>query len=149
MASLPQIRLRFCLRAFAQTAVDYGRPLITVQERRSHRQKRQLCLFTCLAARAVHLEMAYVLDMDLFLNAFFRMANRRGLPKEMLSDNGGNFVGGNKDLSDLVEELDQDKIVKSTANQGIKWKFNLPHAPHWCPRNNDQGCKASGIRNSV
>ena len=34
-------------------------------------------------------------------------------------------------LSDLVKELDQDKIAKSIANQGIKWKFNPPHAPHF------------------
>ena len=31
----------------------------------------------------------------------------------------------------MVKELDQDKIVKSTANQGIKWKFNPPNAPHF------------------
>ena len=30
MAPLPQIRLRFSLRAFAETAVDYGGPFITV-----------------------------------------------------------------------------------------------------------------------
>ena len=62
MAPLPQIRLRFSLRAFAQTAVDYGGPFITVQGRRTRRQKRYLCLFTCLATRAVHLEMAYALN---------------------------------------------------------------------------------------
>ena len=49
--------------------------------------KRYLCLFTCLATRAVHLEMAFGLDTDSFLNAFYRMVNRRGLPREMLSDN--------------------------------------------------------------
>ena len=87
--------------------------------------------FTCLVTGAVHPEMAYALDTDSFLNTFYRMVNRRGRPKEMLSDNGGNFVGGNKELSDLVKELDQDKIVKSTANQGIKWKFNPPHARHF------------------
>ena len=92
MAPLPQIRLRVALRAFAQTAVDFGGPFITIQGRRTKRQKRYLCLFTCLATRAVHLEMAYGLDTDSFLNAFYRMVNRRGLPREMLSDNGGNFV---------------------------------------------------------
>ena len=131
MAPLPQIRLRFSLRAFAQTAVDYGGPFITVQGRWTRQQKRYLCLFTCLAMRAIHLEMAYALDTDSFLNVFYRMVNHRGLPREMLSDNGGNFVGGNKELSDLVKELDQDKIAKSTANQGIKWKFNPPHTPHF------------------
>ena len=31
----------------------------------------------------------------------------------------------------MVKELDQDKIVKSTANQGIKSKFNPSHVPHF------------------
>ena len=31
----------------------------------------------------------------------------------------------------MVKKLHQDKIVKSTANQGIRWKFNPPHAPHF------------------
>jgi len=75
--------------------------------------------------------MAYALDTDSFLNAFYRMVNRRGLPKEMLSDNGGNFVGANKELCDWVKELDQEKITKSTANQGVNWKFNPPLAPHF------------------
>ena len=69
--------------------------------------------------------MAYALDTKSFLNAFYRMVNCRGLPREM-SDSGGNFAGGNKELSDLVKELDQDKIAKSTIDQGIKWKFNSP-----------------------
>ena len=85
-----------------------------------HVDKNVTCVcLTCLASRAVHLEMAYALDTDSFLNAFYRMANRRGLPKEMLSDNGGNFVGANKELCDLVKELDQEQITKSTANQGV------------------------------
>ena len=42
--------------------------------------------------------MAYALDTDSFLNAFYRMVNRKGLPKEM-PDNGGNFVVENKELS--------------------------------------------------
>lgn len=56
--------------------------------------------------RVVYLEMVYVFDMDLFLNVFYRMVNCRGFLREMLFDNGGNFVGGNKELSDLVKEFD-------------------------------------------
>ena len=81
--------------------------------------------------RAVHLEMAYGLDTDLFLNAFYRMANRRCLPREMLSDNGGNFVKANKELRQLVEVLDQDRIRTLTANQGVTRHFNPPAAPHF------------------
>ena len=89
MAPLPAIRLKKLLRAFIRTAVDYGGPFITIQGRESKRAKRYLCcLFTCLLARAVHLELAYNLETDSFLNAFYRMVNRRGLPEEMNSDNG-------------------------------------------------------------
>ena len=131
MAPLPLIRLRSSLRAFTQTTVDFGGPFITIQGRRTRRQKRYLCLFTCMASRAVHLEMAYALDTDSFLNAFYRMTNRRGLPKEMLSDNGSNFIGANKELQELVRQLDQERITKSTANKGVKWYFNPPLAPHF------------------
>ncbi len=69
--------------AFARTSVDFGGPFVTVQGRGKRREKRYLCLFTCLATRAVHLEIAFGLDTDSFLNAFYRMVSRRGLPEEM------------------------------------------------------------------
>ena len=51
------------------------------------------------------------------------MVNRKGLPEEMISDNGSNFVGAERELRELVLQLDQDKIVKSVANKGVKWNF--------------------------
>ena len=101
------------------------------QGRGKRRQKRYLCLFTCLSCRAVHLEIAFAMDTDSFLNAFYRMVNRRGLPKEIISDNGTNFVGAEKELRQLVQLLDQDRIMASTSNRGVKWHFNPPYAPHF------------------
>ena len=131
MAPLPRIRFKFPLRAFARAAVDYGGPFFTIQGRGKKRSKRYLCLFTCLTSRAVHLEMAFGLDTDSFLNAFYRMVNRRGIPTEMLSDNGTNFVGAKRELEELVNKLDKEKIKQSTANKGIKWNFIPPLAPHF------------------
>ena len=82
-------------------------------------------------SRAVHLEVAYGLDTDSFLNAFFRMVNRRGLPSEVLSDNGTNFVGANRELRELVQQIDKNKVEQKTADRGIKWHFNPPLAPHF------------------
>ena len=59
------------------------------------------------------------------------MASRRGLPDEVISDNGGNFVGANRELKELVQQLDIRKIQVSTANQVIKWHFNPLYAPHF------------------
>ncbi|XP_068723808.1 uncharacterized protein [Montipora capricornis] len=66
--------------------------------------------------------MAYGLDTDSFLNAFFRMTNRRGLPEEMIYDNRSNFVGVERELRE---------ILSSGANRGVKWNFNPPLTPHF------------------
>ncbi|XP_064645117.1 uncharacterized protein LOC135498663 [Lineus longissimus] len=131
MAPLPKTRVKTSVRAFTRTSVDFGGPFITKQLRGRVQSKRYLCLFTCMASQAVHLEMAYGLDTDSFLNAFNRMVNRRGVPEEVTSDNGTNFVAGNKELNDLVENLDQDKISRATARRGVKWYFNPPLGPHF------------------
>ena len=64
MALSPLARVKPSLRAFSRTSVDFGGPFITVQGRGKRRQKRYLCLFTCMATRVVHLVMAYGLDTD-------------------------------------------------------------------------------------
>ena len=132
MAPLPINRLKPSLRAFVRTAVDFAGPFITRQGRGKSRCKRYLCMFTCLATRAVHLEMAYGLDTDSFLKAFCRMVNRRGLPEEMLSDNETNFVGANEELRELVKQITKDsRVNESLVKQGVKWTFNPPYAPHF------------------
>ena len=121
MAPFPAIRIKQSLRAFSRVSIDYGGPFITIQGRGRKRAKRYLCLFTCLLSRAVHS----------FLNAFYRMTSRRGLPQEVISDNGTNFVGANTELKELISKLDKSKIEKSAANNGIKWHFNPPLGPHF------------------
>ena len=94
--------------------------------------KRYPYLFTCLATRAVHLEMAYSLDTDAFINPFLRMTARRGTPSYVISDNWTNFVVAEKEMCQKIRELDQEKIVKKTTqHHRIEWKFNPPSAPHF------------------
>ena len=132
MTPLPINRLKPSLTAFVRTAVDFAGPFLTRQGRGKSRCKCYLCLFTCLATRAVHLEMAYGLDTDSFLKAFCRMVNRQGLPEEMLSDNETNFVGANEELHELVKQMTKDsKVNESLVKQGVKWTFNPPYAPHF------------------
>ena len=57
------IKVITVLRAFTRTAVG---PFVTIQRRGKQKQKCYLCFLTCLVSRAVHLEMAYGLDTDLF-----------------------------------------------------------------------------------
>ena len=62
MAPLPMSRLTLLLRAFERIGTDFAGPFFTKQGRGKSRMKRYLCLFTCLATHAVHLEIAYSLD---------------------------------------------------------------------------------------
>ena len=66
MAPLPLCRLQSSLRAFTRTAVDFAGPFMTIQRRGKQRCKRYLCLFTCLASRAIHLETTYGLDRFIY-----------------------------------------------------------------------------------
>lgn len=95
---LPKILLRFTFRPFDQTAVDYAGPFITVQGRSVHHQKRWLCLFICLLTLAVHLEIAFGLDTDSFLNAFTGKTSQRVVPKEMSGHCAMNFAGAVSEL---------------------------------------------------
>ena len=83
------------------------------------------CLFACLTSRAIHLEMAHGLDTDSFLNAFYRMANRRGLPEEMISDNKTNFVAEDRELSWIGARL------RNQLQQRNQVEFQPPWAPHF------------------
>ena len=58
------------------------------------------------------------------------MASRRGLPEEILSDNGTNFVGAHNEL-EALKVLDKSKIQDTTSTYGVKWHFNPPLAPHF------------------
>ncbi|XP_065186610.1 uncharacterized protein LOC135817366 [Sycon ciliatum] len=130
MAPLPTVRVSLPLRAFSRVAVDYARPFTTKQGRGKPRAKRYLCLFTCLQSRAVHLEMATSLDVDGFMNAFLRMTNRRGVPIQVVSDNGTNFVGAANEMKKLLKAMEGD-VQRRAADKGIKWSFNPPAAPHF------------------
>ena len=89
-------------------------------------------MYTCLTTRAVHLEMSYSLDTDSFINAFTRMTSSRGTPSYVVSDNGSNFVAAERELREMIANLDEDKIAHETSRQQHnEWKFNPPQSPHF------------------
>ena len=130
MSPLPKFRINGSLSAFSSTGCDFAGPFTTIQGRGKTRSKRYLCLFTCLEVRAIHLEMCYSLDTDSFINAFWRFTSRRGIPKNMCTDNGRNFISAEKELRPLLQALDFSRIKDKTSHKGINWKFNPPYEPH-------------------
>ena len=128
MAPLPALRVTPDKPPFSFTGVDYFGPLFVKQGRSI--VNRYGCLFTCMTTRAVHIEIAHSLDTDSFLGALQRFISRRGKPERLLSDNGTNFKGADRELRGEIEKWNKAKIEDSLLQQEIQWSFNPPGASH-------------------
>ena len=85
MAPLPQARVTPGEPPFSSVGVNYFGPLKVKYKRGT--VKRYGYVFTCLAIRAVLIEIAHDLSTDSFIQAVCRFVSRRGPPKELFSDN--------------------------------------------------------------
>ena len=127
MADMPPERFDMS-RPFSTVGIDYLGPFTVRKFRKT--ENRYVLLVTCLATRAVHLEVAQSLDTDSFIMALRRFMARRGKPAKILSDNGTNFVGGERELREAVKGLDKVKIYNELSQNHIDWHFNTPAASH-------------------
>ena len=128
MADLPLDRVSPDEPPFTNVGVDYFGPF-GVKHGRSV-VNRYGFIFTCLATRAIHLEMASSLDTDSFIHALRRFIARRGQVKELRSDNGTNFVGAQRELKEAIEGWNQGQIHDILLQKGINWIFNPPAGSH-------------------
>ena len=128
MADLPRSRVTPDQPPFTCVGIDYFGPFLVRQKRSL--VKRYGAIFTCLALRAVHLEISHTLDTDSFILALRRFIARRGQVKEIRSDNGTNFTGAEKELRAMISSWNQAKIHDTLLQKGIKWVFNPPAASH-------------------
>ena len=83
-----------------------------------------------IAVRAVHLELIEDISAEEFLLCFRRFIARRGVPKQILSDNAKQFKTArsvlNKIWSNVVRS---DEVIEFSATKGIEWKFIVNLAP--------------------
>ncbi|XP_028394892.1 uncharacterized protein LOC114519037 [Dendronephthya gigantea] len=128
MAHLPKDRTTPSNPPFTYTGVDCFGPFEVRRGRVT--VKRYGVLFTCLTTRAIHLEVSSSLDTCSFINALRRFISRRGQPDEIRSDNGGNFVKGEKELREAVKKWNQSQINEFLLQKNVKWTFNPPTGSH-------------------
>ncbi|XP_018403065.1 PREDICTED: uncharacterized protein LOC108779991 [Cyphomyrmex costatus] len=136
MGALPKERICGSLRAFVNTGTDYAGPFLIRERRRRGRPitiKAWIVIFLCCATKAVHLELVSELTTEAFLAALRRFVARRGICKQILSDNGTNYVGAERHLREVYEFLqkEQDTITRYLTQQRIQWQFMPPRAPNF------------------
>ena len=128
MANLPQDRITPDKPPFTYVGVDCFGPFL-VRRGRS-KAKRYGVVFTCLTMRAIHIEVVHSLDTDAFLNSMRRFIARRGKREQMRSDNGENFVRGEKELRSAIDGWNQGAISEFLLQRNIQWIFNPPAGSH-------------------
>ncbi len=126
MADLPASRVDDSSPPFTRRGINYFGPFMVKQGRKE--VKNYGALFTCLASRAIHLEVTTSMETDTFINVLDRVIAPRGNIKELWSDNGTNFVGANKELKRALLEIDQERVDHKMRSASITWHFNPPGA---------------------
>lgn len=130
MANLPEERITAMEPPFTRSGADYFGPFYVRQGRAQ--AKRYGVLFTCLATRAVHIEVAEDLSSDSFICAIKRFIARRGCVKTLRSDRGTNFVGAQRELELELQKMEdkEEWLQKRMLENNMEWKFNTPGASH-------------------
>jgi len=82
-------------KPFPHVGVDFTGPIFvkTALLRRNQTTKGYLCIFVCMATRAVHLELVGDLSTALFLAALDRFVSCRRRCTDLYSDCRTHFVG--------------------------------------------------------
>ena len=125
---LPEFRVRQS-RPFQTTGVDFAGPLhVRTSDHGAETSKVWLCLYTCCATRAVHLDLVRDLTTTTFMRSFKRFSARRGTPSRMISDNAKTF----KSAASVIRKiLDSSETTKFSGKFEVEWNFNLEKAPWW------------------
>ena len=129
MADLPKERVEGSADLFKNTGVEYFGPLEVTLLRGP--LKHWCCLFTCLATRAVHIEVVNGLDTDACMMATTSFMARRGKPYIIISDKGTNFVGASRDFRECFNERDRDAVRGRLENSRVIWRFNALGLRHF------------------
>ncbi|XP_031635226.1 uncharacterized protein LOC116348388, partial [Contarinia nasturtii] len=136
MGDLPAARITPGQKPFTSTAVDYtGAVLIKLLSGRGYKtHKAYVAIFVCMATKAIHIEAVTDLTADAFIASFRRFVSRRGVVRDLFSDNGTNFVSSNKILMENLDSIDahyDSAVCEELAKNGTRWHFSPPGAPHF------------------
>ena len=81
---------------FSVTGIGFAGPVFCLDYRK---KKFYVCLFVCGVIRAIHLELADSLISYDFILSFHRFCALKRIPSVVYSDNGKNFIAGQRILS--------------------------------------------------
>ena len=140
MAQLPSDRLKPA-PAWYSITVDFFGPLeVKGEVNKRSRGKSYGVIFTCNLVRAVHIDLSPDYSTDSFLSALRRFMSLRGTPSIIRSDRGSQLIGADRELREMINGLDVQKLKRFGAEKGFEWDFSPAEAPWY------NGCAESMVR---
>ena len=135
MADIPSCRLQPYTPPFHHTTCVYFGP-IKVKLERNKTAKHSGVIFTCLNTLAVHCELATDASTMDFIQNLQGLFSYLGYPKLMISDNGSQRVGAERELHGMIKGCDGNQLREYCADRGMKWQFTTPLSalPKWLLR---------------
>ena len=128
MSQLPWERLK-TEGCFSQTGIDYAGPVfVRTTPRTTQIRPAWIAVFTCMATRAVHLELVTSNSTRDFLMALKRFSSIRGYPQVIWTDNASQFQAAQKELTDVIPN--SPNLQAEVAKLGVEWKFTPPYSSH-------------------
>lgn len=114
-------------RVFDNVGVDLLGP--SRMKDKGKEEKVWIALFSCMASRAIHLELIEDLSASTFIMALRKFVARRGRPTKIISDNATNFTLTAQSI-DIWKEINEDEELQGyIAKESINWEFIPPRAP--------------------
>ena len=81
-------------------------------------------IFTCLLTRGVFIDIATDYSTDGFLLVFRRFVSLRGYPAKIFSDPGSQLKQASKELNEMFQQFEWDRIKEVGARNGLEWIFS-------------------------
>ena len=129
MADLPADRVSDKVAIFDVVGIDCFGPMYVHDGRSTRRtnasKKVYGLLITCLASRAIHIEMLPSMDTTSFELGIRRFMAVRGRCSKIYSDVGSNFVGA------INTDLDINSVKELSSNLNISWVLSPPYAKNF------------------
>ena len=125
MSDLPPVRIEPS-PPFTHIGMDCFGPFYA--QRGRSEVKRYGLIITCLASRAIHLELLEDMSTNSLINALRCFLSVRGPIKTAGCDQGSNFVGARNDLRSALKEMSPSALETYLAKHHIEFIFNAPHS---------------------
>ena len=134
MGELPAARTRPA-RPFCIIGIDFAGPFYYKEgnRRKPITTKWYICVYVCFVTKTTFFDVVADLSTEAFLASLRRFTALYGLPHDIYSDNGTNFVGASTELHWLQEVLEanesKEQISHWEASKVVSWHFS-PDCDH-------------------